>query len=188
MLPILRIGFALSLLFCCFAHALEVSGISIPKTLSKETTTLNLNGAGVRDKFFIDLYVAALYTSGSFPDVPTLVKADESMCLSLHIISSLITSQKMEEATREGLAHATNMDTKAIHDEIEAFIRVFQEPIALNDVYELFYTPTQGVAIYKNGKLISTIQGLAFKQALFGIWLGETPAQESLKKELVGRH
>lgn len=187
MLHVLRFSLVISLFFSSL-HALDVAGVSIPKTLSKETTTLNLHGAGVRDKFFIDLYVAALYTSGSFPDVPTLVKADESMCISLHIISSLITSQKMEEATREGFAHATNSKTDAIQNEIEAFIRVFQEPIALNDSYELFYTPAKGVTIYKNGNLISTIQGLAFKQALFGIWLGETPAQESLKKALSSGH
>ncbi|MEA3471658.1 MAG: chalcone isomerase family protein [Thermodesulfobacteriota bacterium] len=30
-------------------------------------------------------------------------------------------------------------------------------------------------------------KGLEFKKALFGIWLGDKPAQRSLKKEMLGR-
>ena len=39
---------------------------------------------------------------------------------------------------------------------------------------------------YKNGKKRGVIEGLAFKQALFGIWLGGVPADDSLKEEMLG--
>ncbi|MEJ2528243.1 MAG: chalcone isomerase family protein, partial [Sulfurovaceae bacterium] len=67
------------------------------------------------------------------------------------------------------------------------FIAVFDEPIVKGDLFELLYIPNQGVSIYKNGLRKQTIKGLAFKKALFGIWLGKESAQESLKKELVGK-
>jgi len=47
--------------------------------------------------------------------------------------------------------------------------------------------PGKGVEIYKNGQMISTIQGLEFKKALFGIWLCNKPAQESLKEAMLGK-
>ena len=55
------------------------------------------------------------------------------------------------------------------------------------DVYDFVYVPGKGVEIYKNGQMASTIQGLEFKKALFGIWLCNKPAQESLKEEMLGK-
>lgn len=179
----------LSLLLLCsfFLFSKEVSGVVLEPTRSIDGQTLSLQGAGVRDKFFMDLYVASLYTQKAYENAPALMSADESMSISLHILSSLITSEKMEEATREGFLNATNGNALSIAKEIETFIAVFKKPIAVNDVYDLVYIPTTGVKIYKNKTLHVSIQGLEFKQALFGIWLGEKPAQESLKKALLGK-
>jgi hypothetical protein len=43
------------------ASAREVGGVSIPDTSMLGGKTLRLNGAGVRSKFFISIYVGALY-------------------------------------------------------------------------------------------------------------------------------
>ncbi len=64
---------------------------------------------------------------------------------------------------------------------MESFIAVFREKINKEDVYEFVYVPGAGTKISKNGKLKTTIQGIDFKKALFGIWLCAKPAQESLK-------
>jgi hypothetical protein len=182
--------FFTSLLSCFLVFAplfaKEIANVTVKESLTQENTTLNLQGAGVRDKFFIDLYVAGLYTQTSNTNAASLIQEDAPMALTLHITSSLISSEKMEEATREGFENATHHNTQPLHDQIETFINVFKEPIQQNDVYTLVYLPVQGVRIYKNGTLKQTIAGLAFKQALFGIWLGEKPAQESLKQALLG--
>jgi hypothetical protein len=44
-----------------------------------------------------------------------------------------------------------------------------------------------GVVVYKNKKELGTIQGLNFKKALFGIWLGKDPADSKLKKAMLGK-
>jgi hypothetical protein len=49
------------------------------------------------------------------------------------------------------------------------------------------YVPGKGVNVLKNGKYQDTIGDLAFKQALFGIWLAETPVDDDLKSELLGQ-
>ena len=50
-----------------------------------------------------------------------------------------------------------------------------------------FTVPGKGVEAYKNGALASVTKGVEFKKALFGIWLGDKPAQKSLKKEMLGQ-
>ena len=57
----------------------------------------------------------------------------------------------------------------------------------LNDVFVLVYDPSTGVTVHKNGAAQGTIQGVAFKKALFGIWLGNNPVDAGLKTKLVGR-
>ncbi|MDD3344469.1 MAG: chalcone isomerase family protein [Sulfurospirillaceae bacterium] len=176
-----------SIAFSLNAFAKEIAGISLEPQRNMDGQTFTLQGAGVRDKFFMDLYVASLYAPKTYESASALMMADEPMSISLHIISSLITSEKMEEATREGFINATEGKTAPIAHQIETFIAIFKEPIAVGDVYDLRYSPNVGVKIYKNNTLRVSIAGLSFKQALFGIWLGDKPAQESLKKALLGK-
>jgi len=185
MKKIIPLLLGLGIVFTC--NAKDISGIATAEAMEKEGITLSLQGAGVRDKFFMDLYLASLYLPKPYDNASLILKANEPMVLSLHILSSLITSEKMEEATKEGFINATRGNTAPLQMQIDTFIETFKEPIAINDRYEFFYFPSQGTFIAKNGVLKKTIEGLAFKEALFGIWLGEKPAQESLKKGLLGK-
>ena len=108
------------------------------------------------------------------------------MAIRLVIQSSMITSEKMEKATLEGFEKSTRGNTAALEKEIEQFISVFREEIREDDVYDMIYLPSKGVQVIKNNKQAAIIPGLAFKKALFGIWLSPDPVQESLKRELLG--
>lgn len=132
----------------------------------------------------MDLYECGLYLTQKSQDAKQIIEKDKPMSLKLHIVSSLITSEKMENATREGFEKSTNGDIEPLKSEIETFINVFAD-MKKNDTYDFFYLPSTGVKIYKNDTLASTIVGIDFKKALFGIWLGTKPAQESLKEDLL---
>jgi len=43
------------------SNAKEIEGINMPESLEVAKSKLILNGAGVRSKFFMDLYVGGLY-------------------------------------------------------------------------------------------------------------------------------
>lgn len=168
-------------------YAKEIGGISFPETLEFSPARLILNGAGVRKKFFVKLYVGGLYLMEKSRDPQRIILVDEPMAIKLRIISALITSAKMEEATREGFEKATAGNIEPIRARVEKFLAVFREKIEINDTYDLVYEPGRGVAVSRNGELHTLIAGLDFKQALFGIWLGQQPAQESLKEEMLGQ-
>ncbi|MEW6614299.1 MAG: chalcone isomerase family protein [Thermodesulfobacteriota bacterium] len=168
------------------SNAIEIDGIKIPDSLMAGKTSLILNGAGVRTKFLIKLYIGGLYLMQKGNDSKKIIEADEPMAIRLHIISSLITSKKMEEATREGFFRVTRGNIVPIKPEIEKFISVFKDSINENDIYDLIYEPGRGVEVYKNHKKQSLISGIIFKKALFGIWLSDNPAQKSLKREMLG--
>lgn len=175
------------LLLTLSLNAREIGDVNLKETMGYEGGTLQLLGGGVREKFFLDLYVAGLYTVVPEHDAAKLTAADAPMAISLQIVSSLISSEKMQKATREGFKKSTGGNTAPVAGEIESFMATFDAPIVENDVYTFVYRPGFGVDILKNGRFEKRIAGLAFKRALFGIWLGEEPAQESLKAGMVGQ-
>ena len=171
--------------------AVEVANVDIPNKIQTIKNELDLKGAGVREKFFVDLYVAGLYLpserkSQNKLDGVEISKSDEHMAIKLHIISKLITSERMVETTREGFNKSIGQDWGELSATINDFISVFSDEIQLNDVYDLVYEKGVGTKVFKNGKLAKKIPGLDFKTALFGVWLSDQPVQKSLKKKMLG--
>ena len=175
------------LLFTLSGHAqLEVGGVKVPLVFKSEENVLLLNGAGTREKYFMDMYVGALYLKNKSNDAQKIMDSDESMCVKLHIVSGMITSEKMTTAIDEGFQKSTKGNTSALQNKINQFKAVFSEKINKGDVYDLVYDKSKGTLIYKNNKLLASIPGLDFKKALFGIWLCSEPADEGLKEKMLG--
>tara|TARA_R110002111_G_scaffold86632_5_gene135771 strand:+ start:46 stop:642 length:597 start_codon:yes stop_codon:yes gene_type:complete len=167
--------------------ALTVGGVDVPDTYTANSTELQLNGAGTRSKFFIDLYVGSLYVPKAQHDGNAVVDADEPQAITLRITSDMITSDRMTEATMEGFEASTGGDMAPIQSEIDQFMSVFKEEIKEGDVFDLVYVPGEGVKVFKNSEQKGTVGDLEFKKALFGIWLSDEPAQKSLKKKMLGQ-
>ncbi|QUM82170.1 chalcone isomerase family protein [Moritella sp. 5] len=163
--------------------AQEVSGVSVPDNVSLEGASLNYQGAGVRSKFFIDLYVGSLFTQKVNKDV---VKSQDVSAIRLNIISGLITSEKMVSAINDGFDGATAGNTAPISAEIAEFIGVFSEEIAKGDQFTLVSSPGKGLVTYKNNEKLSTINNDVFRQAVLSIWLGDKPADDDLKDDMLG--
>ncbi|WP_421842004.1 chalcone isomerase family protein [Marinobacter algicola] len=186
----LSTGFASLLLTAALttpAAALTVEGVDVPDTYSAMDTELKLNGAGTRSKWFMDLYIGGLYVPETIDDGQAIINADEPQAITLHIISGMITSDKMKSATMEGFENSTGGDLAAIKDDVDEFLDVFSEEIKDGDVFDLVYLPGEGVRVLKNGDQRATIGDLEFKKALFGIWLSDEPAQEDLKEKMLGQ-
>jgi len=182
---------ALLLLVCLAASPAlaerKFNGVHLPRQVQVEEHTLLLNGAGVRSKWFLDVYVASLYLEPPSKDSREIIEGERPFLLQLDIVSGLITSKKMEKATREGFEKAARAGYDTAAKQVDAFIDVFREEIGDGDRFLLRYLPAVGVQVEKNGSLKATLTGLPFKKALLAIWLGSEPVQESLKRELLGQ-
>lgn len=165
----------------------KVAGINLKDSIKLGKTNLLLNGAGQRSKFYIDLYIAALYVTHKSHDAQTLINADEPMLIQVHVISNLITSENLTRGTMEGFTKSTGGQTAAIQTQIDDFLDSFKEKIDIGDTFEIVYLPNKGVTVIKNRKVVKRLMvDLAFKKALFGIWLSDKPAQKSLRSAMLG--
>lgn len=179
---------ALTLLTTLSFAQKTISGVTMPKKMMVGKTVLDLNGAGVREKLWIDLYVCGLYVKTKTTDAKSIINNDEHCAIKLQIVSSLITSKKMNDAVEDGFKNALGNPTKEMRAKIDAFKGFFaDEEIEDGDIYDIVYVPARGSVVFKNGKIKPVIEGIEFKKALFSIWLGDKPADDDLKDDLLGK-
>jgi hypothetical protein len=165
-----------------------VGDATLPNTMSLEGSDLLLNGAGMREKLWIDLYAGGLYLTAKSADAKAIINGDETMSMKLHIVSGMISSEKMIKAVDDGFTASLKGKTDVLASKIETFKGFFSEEITKNNVFDIAYIKGKGSVVYKDGKEVGMIEGLDFKKALFGIWLGAKPADKGLKNEMLGKN
>lgn len=180
------IALTAALLTPMLAEAKTVSGVELADSLTIAEQSLALNGAGVRSKFFMDLYVGSLYIATPANDL-TAVLDQSTAVIRLNITSGMITSDKMTDAIEGGFDSATNGNTASIDKDIAQFMGLFTEEVSKGDQFTFVTHKGAGVTSFKNGVEQATIAGEAFRQALLKIWLGDEPAQKSLRKNMLAQ-
>lgn len=163
----------------------KVGDVTVPNSMKAGSENLVLNGAGMREKLWFDLYVGALYLEQKTQDGPGTAKLDKPMAVKMHIVSSLINKDNMTEAIMEGFEKSTDGNVAPIKSRIDQLLVAFDQEIVPGDIFDLVYQPGTGVTLLKNGKVLTVVTGLDFKQALFGIWLGNNPVDKGLKKGML---
>ena len=68
-------------------------------------------------------------------------------------------------------------------------MKFYADPFKKGDEILLVYKPGIGTVFYKNKEKRGVISdsNKNFKKALFGIWLGDKPADKKLKMKLLGK-
>ena len=158
-----------------------------PDSLKLGEATIVKNGSGSRQKAFLSLYDCTLYLNQKSHDAKAIIAADQTMAIRIEVTSRFVSQAKMVSALKDGFNASTGGNTKAIAAQIKSFEACFSDPIKMNDVFILAHSPGTGVVVYKNNTQKGVVAGLDFKKALFGIWIGDTPADSALKKAMLGK-
>jgi hypothetical protein len=176
-------------LVCFSGHvgAAEVGGVRFVDSLSIGNEQLRLHGTGVlRYRVFIKGYVAALYLAeASGGDVtPTGPLSDRPRRLEIEYFWA-IPADGFARATVEGVSQNTDRATfESLRDRIDR-LNALYEDIEPGDRYALTYLPGVGTELAHNGRRLGVIEGADFSAALFSIWLGERPLDDSLRRQLL---
>lgn len=175
-------------LFTAIAAAAELSGVFVDdeiKTSSGET--LVLNGIGLREKFWVDVYVGALYLPSKSADVAEILSRPGPWRVQLDFIYKEVDQQKLIEGWREGFEKNQSAEIlQQLQSRIDQFYLYFDSGVVAKEQYAFDYIPQQGVRVSRNDKELGVIPGEDFKNALLEIWLGNHPADKKLKKGMLG--
>jgi hypothetical protein len=167
---------------------IELDGIKIPRTITIQNSTLQLNGAGSRSKMWVDVYIQALYLSQLSQDPNEILDSDTAMSIRIQVTSALVSSGKLTRAMNTGFEKSSGEALTSLKPKIELFKSMLTDEITERDVFNLFYNPNDtSIWVFKNDQLKGKIPGFEFKKALFGIWISDKPVDEELKKNLLGQ-
>jgi len=168
------------------AAALVVEGVTLDDRISLNGRPLVLNGAGVRAKVMLKVYVAALYLPKPAKDVravfasaPRRIQMKMLLTVSSGEIIDALLDTMADNSTPRELA-----SVKAQTDKLVALIRPFKE-VKKGDAVTLDFV-NGGTNLGWNGKFRGRIPGEAFNRALTRVWLGDKPVQPDLKDKLLG--
>lgn len=168
------------------ASAVEIQGVRLDDSATVGGSTLVLNGAGLRTKFFLKVYVGSLYLPAKATTAQAVL-AQAPRRIQMNLLRNL-TAQQLIDSLNDGLtANTTDTERAAIKsqiDELESIMRSFNETRSGSVVTLDFVGDVTHISL--DGKERGTIGGAAFNHALTDIWIGAHPAQDDLKKALLG--
>jgi len=161
----------------------ELNGVKIPETKINELNTeLKINGAGTREKLWMDLYVASLYVEKQGNSAESYYNSDQQIAIHIETTSSLITAEKMSGAIQDGFEKSAKNPSAELSKKLDSFANLLLEgEVESGTTYTFSYA--DGITyIYIDGEQKTQVTGQDFKTALFGIWLCDKPADKNLKK------
>ena len=171
------------------AQPVEVEGVKLEPTAQVGGAALQLNGAGVRTRVIVKVYVAGLYVPAKANSAAALLaqKGPRRVAITmLRNVDADTFSGALSEGLQKNLTDAQFAGFKSQIDTLTANFKAAGEA-KKGDVIHLEFAPDAGTRVVVNGKAQgNAIAGEDFYTALLRIWLGDKPVDGDLKKGLVG--
>lgn len=167
------------------ASAKDVAGAKIEDTVTVNNQKLVLNGAGLRKKFVVKVYVGALYLPSKQTDAASIIAADTPRRMVMHFLYD-VDKGKMSEAWSEGLVNTPNAspEVKTAFKTLSSWM----EDVKDGQRIVLTYVPGIGTTVEVAGKNKGTLGGKATADAILNTWVGKKPGPGAdFKKSVLGQ-
>jgi hypothetical protein len=168
--------------------AVDVAGVKYEDSLPVAGKELVLNGAGVRTKFIIKVYTAGLYLQSRETTTDGVMKAAGPRRIRLVMLSD-ISSDDFGSAFMTGLNNNVSKEDKSkIIGQISKYGEMFAlfDGLKKGDTLDTDWLPGIGAQTYLNGKKVGDVlPDITFYNSVLRIWLGDKPADSSLKVKLL---
>ncbi|MFO1362517.1 MAG: chalcone isomerase family protein [Burkholderiales bacterium] len=172
--------------------AAEVAGVKLADKVRIDAAgpDLVLNGAGVRTRFVVKVYVAGLYLAERKAAAADAIALGGPKRVSITMMRD-VGAQQFNDALVEGFrANNSAADVATLKgplDELSAIMSALGEA-KKGSVIALDFVPGSGTRVLVNGATQGKpIAGDEFYRALLRIWLGDRPVDGDLKKGLLGQ-
>jgi hypothetical protein len=187
------LGLAL-LLAAAPGHAQTPDAIVVADTRFEARSELDgqalvVNGAGMRTRFFLDIYAAALYLPTASTDSAAILAAAGPARLRL-VMQRDLGAERFVSALEDGLkANLTEARYREIEPQRTALAVAMRQlgETRKGDVILLESPRRELTRLTVNDSPRATIEGDDFFAALLHIWIGDAPVDAALKAQLLGR-
>lgn len=173
------------LLFSGPAWALKVYDIDLPERATVGGESLQLNGYGLRKKFFFKIYLGSLYTSEKASSTEQVLNLPTAKLIRMDFIYSKVEREKITEAFADGFEK--NSPGLAEQPSVRNFLQLFDSDFKAGDRVDLEITPN-GVSASHNGRQLGRIDSPELARGVLLIYLGDQPADDDMKAGMLGKN
>lgn len=169
------------------ARAAEVSGVKLEDRATVAGTPLVLNGAGLRTKLMLKIYVVGLYLPAKTSSADAVIGSKQPRLARL-VMKRDLGAGTVWDAFDEGIeANSSPAELAAIQSELVQIEKLFNDlgQVKEGDVIDIEFLPDGGTAVKYQGQSKGTIARAELQRALLKIWLGQNPVQSDLKAALL---
>lgn len=166
-----------------------VEGVRFENALEMAGLKLQLNGVGVRQRFMVGVYAAGLYVPQKSSDAAQLATQRGPKRVALRFLRD-VDSDLFVASLQNGLKSNHSEEQLALwRGQVESLTATIRT-IALarrGDSVTFDFNPAEGIRVTVNGATRGPIiQGEDFYSAVLRVWIGGKPADEGLKKGILG--
>ena len=132
------------------AAALEVAGVNVPDSIQHPSgTELTLNGAGTRSKFFVSVYVGALYLSESATTTDAVLAQTDPNRVAMHFLYAEVSAKKLVAGWNDGFQdNHQESELTVLQPRIDQFNALFPT-VKKGNVVLVDYTPGTGTSCFR---------------------------------------
>jgi hypothetical protein len=169
------------------AQAREVDGVAVPETLALAggKAPLALNGAGLRARFLVKVYVAALYLEQRDTQPERILDSSATRVMAIHMRRDTDSEQIATAFLTSVAKNHDPSEMQALQSRLKQF-SLMMPSMKRDDVLRLEFSTGGETRVVLNSVLQGTLQGADFQRALLRIWLGHKPVDDGLKRVLLG--
>ncbi|WP_272699922.1 chalcone isomerase family protein [Desulfovibrio sp. Fe33] len=167
------------------AFAAELAGVALPDTESGNERELVLNGIALREKFFVDVYVAGLYLAEKSNEPNKILENGEPRIMVMRFLRD-VDAKAINQAWIEGLEANVESVAPELRKEFDELTGMMAD---MKEGQEMRFTYTQGVGtlVMIAGQAKGTIPGKDFADAILSTWIGPKPGPgASFKRQILG--
>lgn len=166
-------------------NALEIKSVNVPEKMSLAGESLPLQGAGIRNKYIIDVYIGAFYAKGKITSTEQAIKALGPKRMWIRFLRD-VDGDTIRQTWKEGLqSNNTEEEITQYKNLINKFIDLIDNDRTTGDIMTLDYIPGVGTELSINGKVIGSIADEHFYPMVLNVWMGGHPPSLKFQKALL---
>lgn len=174
----------LTFAFATGAIAASLEGVTLPDTATVGGKNLVLNGLGLREFLWVDVYVGGLYleTKATTPDA---VMAEQGPYrVVMHLLHD-VSHKQFADNWMDDLKNNNPGIMDKLGEQAKQFTTLFDDA-RKGDEIVMDFVPGTGMSVTHNGKLMGTVAGDEFARDVLHCYVGPNPPTEKLKKGMLG--
>jgi hypothetical protein len=168
------------------ALAVKVAGNKYPAQVSVGGKQLKLVGAGLREKWFFDVYTMGVYSESGGCGAAAQINADEVKYLRIDMLRD-VEAAKMASTLKEAFDNNTPAGAPAkLKQQVRKFLGYFKTECTAGTKLEFTYIPGTGTTLKQNGKRLGPpLDGKAFADVLWSCYFSTKTCCPDLKQQIL---